>query len=188
VITATPNAATASTCSPRAGPHACETHPTIGAPATQPTYPAAVNVPTALTSCDAARLTELMIKGQNKEAPPAPSASPTAAKPAAGATDSNKIPPPATHPPTTNAVPLDSRPSNDPPAPRVVAATACPTTYAPAPNKTPVAKWFRKNRTPHVSTPPSVTSANANTNNKTTSPSRRKRRNGCADPFSAPSS
>jgi len=87
-----------------------------------------VNAPTALTTRVAVRLTELMIKGQNKDAPPAPSASPTAAAPAAGATDSNKIPPPATHPPTTNADRLDSRPSNDPPAPRVVAATNCPTT------------------------------------------------------------
>jgi hypothetical protein len=146
-----------------------------------------VNVPTALTTRVAFRLTVLMIKGQNKDAPPAPSASPTAAAPAAGATDSNKIPAPATHPPTTNAVRLDSRPSNEPPAPLVVAATACPTTYAPAPNKTPVAKWFRKNRTPHVSTPPSVTSAKANTNNKTTNPSRRNRRNGCLGRVSASS-
>jgi hypothetical protein len=176
---ATENAAAASTCSPRAAPHASDTHPTIGAPATQPTYPAAVNVPTAETTWVACRLTVLITSGQNNDAPPAPSASPTAAAPAAGATDSNKIPPPATHPPTTNAVRLDIRPSSGPPAPRVVAAINCPTTYAPAPNKTPVAKWFRKNNTPHVSTPPSVTSANANTNNNSISPSRRSRRNGC---------
>ncbi len=179
VITATENAATASTCSPRAGPSASDTHPTIGAPATQPTYPAAVKVPTALTTWDACRLTVLITNGQNNDAPPAPSARPTAANPAAGATDSNKIPPPATHPPTTNAVRLDIRPSNGPPAPRVVAAINCPTTYAPAPNKTPVARWLRKNSTPHVSTPPSVTSARANTTSSSNNPSRRSRRNGC---------
>ena len=42
----------------------------MGAPATQPTYPAAVKVPTALTTWLARRLTVLMTSGQNSEAPP----------------------------------------------------------------------------------------------------------------------
>ena len=87
-----------------------------------------MKAPTALTTWLAIRLTVLMTKGQNSEAPPAPRASPSAATPETDVRDSRRMPAPATQPPVISAFRVESRPSAELPAPRVVVATSCPTT------------------------------------------------------------
>ena len=73
-----------------------------------------MKAPTALTTWLAIRLTVLMTSGQNSEAPPAPRASPSAATPETGESDSSRMPAPATQPPVMRARRVESRPSRRP--------------------------------------------------------------------------